>query len=388
MENNFSRSKFLPVMFGFFIMGFVDVVGIATSYIKNDFALSDTLASLIPMFCFFWFLIFAIPTGILMNRIGRKKTVLLSFVLQGVAMLLPLLVYDFAFVLVAFALIGIGNTLLQVSLNPLVTNVVSQERLTSSLTLGQFTKAVSSFLGPILVGWAAGMAFGWKMIFPIYALISLLASVWLALTPIVEEKAQDAKASFGKTFAASFALLKDPYILMFFIGILVLVGVDVGVNITFPKFLMERAGLALGEAGLGNSLYFISRTVGAFVGAILLMKLSTCKFFTYSVLLALVGLALMLLTSNLWFILGCVVLFGLGYANLFSIIFSLSLQRVPEKANEVSALLIMGVSGGALLPPFLGAVSDAFNQWAAMLLLTVVWLYLILLFPKLKAISK
>lgn len=388
MENNFSRSKFLPVMFGFFIMGFVDVVGIATSYIKIDFALSDTLASLIPMFCFFWFLIFAIPTGILMNRIGRKKTVLLSFVLQGVAMLLPLLVYDFAFVLVAFALIGIGNTLLQVSLNPLVTNVVSQERLTSSLTLGQFTKAVSSFLGPILVGWAAGMAFGWKMIFPIYALISLLASVWLALTPIVEEKAQDAKASFGKTFAASFALLKDPYILMFFIGILVLVGVDVGVNITFPKFLMERAGLALGEAGLGNSLYFISRTVGAFVGAILLMKLSTRKFFTYSVLLALVGLALMLLTSNLWFILGCVVLFGLGYANLFSIIFSLSLQRVPEKANEVSALLIMGVSGGALLPPFLGAVSDAFNQWAAMLLLTVVWLYLILLFPKLKAISK
>ena len=304
-------------MFGFFVMGFVDIVGITTSYVKNDFShLTDTMVNLISLSCFLWFLVLSIPTGMLMNRIGRKKTVLLSFAFHVLAMCLPLVAYDFTAILIAFALIGIGNTLLQVSLNPLVTDVVANDKLTGTLTLGQFVKAVSSFLGPILAAWVTGSFFGWKMIFPVYAGLSLLALIWLWLTPI-QEKQQERK---NISFKVTLELFKDKYILAFFIGILVLVGVDVGINMTFPKFLMERCDLPLTDAGMGNSVYFFARTVGAFLGGILLMKYSESKFYIYSVWIALAGLILMTISTNLWFILGCVAVFGIGYANLFSII--------------------------------------------------------------------
>ncbi|WP_278963344.1 MFS transporter [Alistipes senegalensis] len=386
MNKEISLRKILPVMFGFFIMGFVDIVGVSTSYVKNDFAgMNDTMVNLISLSCFLWFFLLSIPTGMLMNRIGRKKTVLLSFALHVAAMIVPLAAYDFTAVLIAFALIGIGNTLLQVSLNPLVTNVIAGDKLTGTLTLGQFVKAVSSFLGPIIAAAVTGSFLGWKMIFPIYAAISLLALVWLWLTPIAEQKVASADISIGHTFS----LLKDKYIVAFFIGILVLVGVDVGMGITFPKLLMERCNLPLTDAGMGNSVYFFARTVGAFLGGILLMKLPERKFFTASVFVALAGLAGMIFLHGLWSILACVAVFGIGYANLFSIIFSISMQRVPERVNEVSALLIVGVAGGAVIPPVLGVITDAFgSQGAAIIALSVVWLYLVFLIGAINAHSK
>ncbi len=386
MNKEISLRKILPVMFGFFIMGFVDIVGVSTSYVKNDFAgMNDTMVNLISLSCFLWFFLLSIPTGMLMNRIGRKKTVLLSFALHVAAMIVPLAAYDFTAVLIAFALIGIGNTLLQVSLNPLVTNVIAGDKLTGTLTLGQFVKAVSSFLGPIIAAAVTGSFLGWKMIFPIYAASSLLALVWLWLTPIAEQKVASADISIGHTFS----LLKDKYIVAFFIGILVLVGVDVGMGITFPKLLMERCNLPLTDAGMGNSVYFFARTVGAFLGGILLMKLPERKFFTASVFVALAGLAGMIFLHGLWSILACVAVFGIGYANLFSIIFSISMQRVPERANEVSALLIVGVAGGAVIPPVLGVITDAFgSQGAAIIALSVVWLYLVFLIGAINAHSK
>ena len=234
MQKSNSKFAVLPVMFGFFIMGFVDIVGVATSYVKADFAgMDDKVSGLISLSCFLWFLILSIPTGMLMNRIGRKKTVVVSFAITALAMLIPVLKYDFAFVLVAFAMLGIGNTMLQVALNPLVTNVVSAEKLTGTITLGQFIKAMSSFLGPILAAMFAGSVWGWKAIFPVYAAVTVLAMAWLAVSPIQEQLIEKSEITFARTFS----LLRDKYIVLFFIGILVLVGVDVGMGVTFPKLL-------------------------------------------------------------------------------------------------------------------------------------------------------
>ncbi len=379
MQKSNSRLAVLPVMFGFFIMGFVDIVGIATNYVKADFAgMDDKVASLISLSCFLWFLILSIPTGMLMNRIGRKKTVLLSFAVTAVAMLIPILKYDFVCILVAFAMLGVGNTILQVALNPLVSSVVSSDKLTGTLTLGQFTKAVSSFLGPILAAMFAGSAFGWKAVFPTYSIITFLAMVWLALSPIQEQMVERSEISFGRTFS----LLKDKYIVLFFVGILVLVGVDVGMGITFPKLLQERCSLPLEKAGLGNSVYFLARTVGAFLGGLILMKYPAGKFFTASSLVALAALVGLIFSKNLVTVLVFVALFGLGYANLFSIIFSISMLKVPQKTNEVSALLIVGVCGGAIIPPVLGVVTDSFGtQGAALVALTLAWLFMVVLIP-------
>jgi len=364
----------LPVLFGFFIMGFVDVVGISTSYVKQDFGLSDTLSNLLPAMVFLWFAVFSVPTGIFMNKLGRKNTVLLSMIITIVALLVPLVAYNFVMVLIAFALLGIGNTILQVSLNPLVSNIVKKEQLTSSLTLGQFIKAIAAFLGPILAGFAASTLGNWKLMFPLFAGITVLSTLWLLLTPVEKEK----EISQTTSFKAAFSLLGDKTILFLFLGILFVVGVDVGMNTATPKFLMERAGMALEKAGLGTSLYFAARTAGALVGAILLAKLSAQKFFRISMILAIVALVAMMALNNIVGILVMVAIIGFTIANIFSIIFSLALQKLPTRANEISGLMIMGVAGGAIFPLLMGVMADAMGQTGALLVILGCMVYLLI----------
>ena len=373
MNKNAPISKIMPVLFGFFIMGFVDVVGISTNYVKHDFGLSDTSANLLPMMLFLWFAVLAVPIGLLMNRLGRKNTVIVSMCITLLAMLMPLADYNFPMILITFSLLGIGNTIIQVSLNPLLSNVVRGDRLTSSLTLGQFIKAIAAFLGPIIAGVAAGSLGNWKLIFPIFAAITIISGLWLLVTPIHEEQVTNPSSSF----AESFGLLKDKSILLLFLGIVFVVGVDVGLNTTIPKFLMERCNISLETAGLGTSLYFVARTIGTFVGAILLVKLSGRSFFITSMLIAIPVLIGMLLIGNLWVILSMVFLLGLTVANVFSIIFSAALKKKPERANEISGLLIMGVVGGAIIPLFMGIVSDSFGQTGGMAVLLVALIYLL-----------
>ncbi|MFO8000618.1 MAG: MFS transporter [Marinilabilia sp.] len=373
MNNNSSLTKVMPVMFGFFIMGFVDVVGISTSYVKADFDLSDTMANLLPMMVFLWFAVFSVPTGLLMNKIGRKNTVLLSMIVTFIAMLVPLVAYDYILVLLAFALLGIGNTILQVSLNPLVSNVVSQEKLTSRLTLGQFIKAISSFLGPIVAGFAAASLGNWKMLFPIFAGVTLISSLWLWLIPIP----RDTRVENVTSFKAAFSLLKDNAVLLLFFGILFVVGADVGMNTATPKFLMERGGLPLEQAGLGTSTYFAARTAGALTGAIILATFSAKRFFKISMFVAIAAMIAMVFSTNTVLIFILVAVIGFALANIFSIIFSLALQKRPERGNEISGLMIMGVAGGAVLPPLMGLASDAIGQVGGMLVILVAMFYLL-----------
>lgn len=388
MENKkTSIMVILPVMFGFFVMGFVDIIGMTINYVSADFTnLSASVVSLLASSCFIWFLIASIPTGLLMNRIGRKKTVLLSFLVQILAFLLVFIKYDYITTLIAFSLLGIGNTILQVAMNPLVSDVVPGDKLTGTLTIGQLVKAVCSLTGPIFVSWFASATFGdWKVIFPVYALITLLGFIWLMLTKVEEEKIENADTT---TFATSLRLFSDKYILAFFIGILVLVGADVGVNTCFPKYLQDTCGLDLNEAALGNSVYFFIRTVGALIGGILLMKVSESKFFNISVIVALVGLAGLIVFRGYWSSMIFVSVFGLGYSNLFAIIFSMALKRRPDRVNDVSALLVMGVAGGGVLPPIMGLITQTTgNQWSAILVIAIVWLYLFALMGRIKNVS-
>lgn len=372
MKQTNSKYTIFPILFGFFVMGFVDVVGVSTNYVKHDFGLSDTLANLIPMMVFLWFAIFSIPTGMLMGCIGRRNTVGVSLGITFVAMLLPLFLYDFASVLLAFALLGIGNTILQVSLNPMVASVVSPGKITSVLTLGQFLKAVSSFLGPLIAGTAASFWGDWKWIFAVYAVTTLLSVVWL-LAGVHEEEQKMVQSS---TFTMVGSLLKDRYIGMLFLGILFIVGIDVGLNTTIPKLLIEKTGMAVSEAGLGSSLYFSARTIGTFVGAFLLARVASDRFMQYSIGIGLISLVLLLLADSLLWISILVVIIGLACSNVFSIIFSYALRHLPERDNEISALMIMGVSGGALVTPLMGILSEGVGQAAGLSLLVLCLLYL------------
>jgi fucose permease len=374
MKSTNSTSKILPVLFGFFIMGFCDVVGITSAHVKADFGLSDTMSNMIPVALFSMFLFFSVPTGMLMNKIGRKNTVLLSNIITIVAMLIPLVAYTFSMTLIAFALLGIANTILQVSINPLLTNVVQGDKLTSSLTAGQFVKAISSFVGPFIAAFAASTLGNWQYMFPIYALISVLSTVWLMLTPIDENQPKSNVSSFGSVFA----ILKDKTILLLFLGIVFVVGVDVGVNTAAPKLLMERCGLSMLDAGYGTSMYFAFRTAGAFLGAILLVKFSAIRFFRISIIIALAALLALLFVDNQYAIFAILAIVGISIANVFSIIFAMAIQLRPDKVNEISGLMVTAIFGGAIIPFAMGVSSDAIgSQVGSVLVILVCALYLV-----------
>lgn len=382
---NAPLTKLIPVMLCFFAMGFVDLVGIASNYVKADLNLTDAQANIFPSLVFFWFLIFSVPTGMLMNRIGRKKTVLLSLVITFASLLLPIFGDSYMLMLVSFSLLGIGNALMQTSLNPLLSNIVNGDKLASSLTFGQFIKAIASFLAPYIAMWGAtqvlpSFGLGWRVLFPIYMIISVVAILLLNATRITEEPEEGKPSTFGECLA----LLGKPFILLSFIGIMCHVGIDVGTNTTAPKILIERLGMTLAEAGFATSLYFIFRTAGCFLGSFILRKMSSKIFFAISVLCMLLAMVGLFIFNDLMMIYVCIALIGFGNSNVFSIIFSQALFAAPDKKNEVSGLMIMGLFGGTVFPLAMGVAADAVGQTGAVAVMTVGVIYLLIYTLKIK----
>ena len=376
--------RLIPVMLCFFAMGFVDLVGIASNYVKADLALTDAQANIFPSLVFFWFLIFSVPTGMLMNRIGRKRTVLLSLAVTAVSLMLPLFGDGYGLMLCSFSLLGIGNALMQTSLNPLLSNIISGDKLASSLTFGQFVKAIASFLAPYIAMWGATQAMptfglGWRVLFPVYMVVAIIAIVWLSSTPIDEEKPDKASGLVN-----CLKLLGTPFILLCFIGIMCHVGIDVGTNTTAPKLLMERVGLTLEEAGFATSLYFIFRTAGCLLGTFILQHLSARRFLAVSVVCMLVAMVGLLVSKAHYVIYVCIALIGFGNSNVFPIIFAQALTMVPDKKNEVSGLMIMGLFGGTVFPLLMGVASDAVGQNGAVAVMSVGVIYLIIYTLRLK----
>ena len=380
--------KLIPVMLCFFAMGFVDMVGIASNYVKADLDLSDTMANTLPSLVFLWFLIFSIPTSLLMNKIGRKNTVLLSLLLTLAAMLVPVFTLDFTMLLLSFSLLGIGNAIMQTSLNPLVDSVMNGGASASTLTFGQFIKSIASFLAPIIASWGAttnAFGFGWRAIYPIYLCIGILTTLMLFGTKITDPSKSPLK---GETSCAgssplrggwvgSFALLRDPFILLCFLAIICHVGIDVGTSITAPKILMERTGIGLNEAAIIGTIYFVAKAAGSFSGSFIMNYVKDWTFLLLSVLMMVLSALGLVFGESTTVIYASVALMGFGNGNPFSIVFARALQAVPDKKNEVSGLLIMGIFGGTIFPLLMGFASDAFGQTGAVAVISLGIIYLL-----------
>lgn len=379
-----AKLTLIPVMLCFFAMGFVDMVGIASNYVKEDLNLNDATANMFPSLVFFWFLLFSVPTGMLMSKIGKKNTVLLSLAVTTVSLLLPLFGENFTLMLVSFSLLGIGNTLMQTSLNPLV-SVVIKGNLASTLTFGQFVKAIASFLAPYIAMWGAiatipSFGFGWRILFPIYMIIGMVAAVALCVTSIPEEH-NEGKAT---GIMDSVRLLGRPIVLLSFIGIMCHVGIDVGTNTTAPKILIERLGWSLNEAAFATSLYFIFRTLGCLTGSFFLRVMKARTFFIISVVMMALSMAGMFVGTSKVILYAAIALVGYGNSNIFSIVFSQALISVPEHKNEVSGLMVMGLFGGTVFPLLMGFASDAIGQVGAVAVMAAGVVYLFTYINKVK----
>lgn len=383
--NNSKTLKLIPIMFCFFAMGFVDLVGIASNYVKADLNLTDATANVFPSLVFFWFLIFSVPTGMLMNKIGRKKTVLLSLIITVFSLLLPIFGQSYELMLVSFSLLGIGNALMQTSINPLVMTVVQGGNMAATFTFGQFIKAIASFLAPYIAMWGAmatipSFGLGWRVLFPIYMIIGVLASLFLASTPIEEEKIEGKASSFLECIQ----LLGKPAVLFSFFGIMCHVGIDVGTNATAPKILMERLDMTLNDAAFATSLYFIFRTIGCLTGSFFLRMMKMKHFFIISVVFMALSMCGLYVGSSKAVLYTAIALVGYGNSNIFSMVLARALESVPEKQNEVSGLMIMGLFGGTIFPLLMGFASDSMGQAGAVLIMAIGVLYLFTYIPKIK----
>ena len=353
----------MPVLFGFFVMGFCDIVGISSDYAASAFGWSSTMAGLIPSVVFIWFFLLGVPVGGMMNRIGRKNTVLLSMAITVVGMALPLLHYDSTMTLLAYALLGIGNAILQVSVNPLLQNVISDERLlTSSLTAGQVVKAVSSFVGPFIVlaavNWFGGGDEGkWYLCFPIMGAITLVSGFWLLVTPIEREVSQQS-TGLGQILS----LLGDKTILLLFFGIFFAVGTDVSTNFLSSKVMISRFAYTKEAAGVAPQVYFVCRTIGAFIGMFLMARMSEIKYFRLNIIGCLVCALLLAFISHP--VLNFICIGGIGFccSCVFPIVYGLALKNRPDMGNEISGLMIMAVAGGTV-----SFLVGAANEWAGIM---------------------
>lgn len=354
---NSSIIKVIPVLAAFFVMGFCDIVGISSDYMQTSFGWSSTMTGFVPSMVFIWFLFLGIPVGNKMNKWGRKNTVLISMLVTIVGMFLPLIVYSSVTCIIAYVLLGIGNAILQISLNPLLNNVIQDQRmLTSSLTAGQVIKAIPSLVGPEIVLFAT-LRFGsehWYYCFPILGGITLFFALWLMFTPIKREQSVSETISM----ADSFSLLKDKIILILFLGIFFIVGVDVATNYISSKLMAVRYDWSAEQVKFAPQVYFLSRTIGALLGTFLLARISGIRYFRVNIIACAASLLLLMFVDGATLNLLCIGGIGFFASSVFSIIYSLAFQECPSKMNQISGLMITAVAGGGVVTPILGFAID------------------------------
>jgi FHS family L-fucose permease-like MFS transporter len=365
-------SRILPVLMAFFVMSFVDLVGIGVDRVSKDMNLSATLAQLIPSAAFLWFLLLSVSVGVLQSRLGKRFMLNIGMGVTALGLLIPYFFYSFAMVLTGFAFLGIGNTIVQVSANPLLVDVVPGNRTSSFLSFSQFIKAIGSMVGAPFAALLAARFGDWKLLFLVFGIVSILSVVWLGSVSIDEKKREEVRATFG----SAFKLLGTGFVLLMVLSIFIVVGVDVGFNSNSGQFLIKQFGIEQTAAESGRSVYFFGRMLGTFAGALLLTRVSSRKFFMWTSLLGIIFLVALLLIPSPVVAWVLVFLIGLAVANIWPLVFSIAVGKYPTRSNEISGLMMMAISGGAVIPLIIGWVSDLSNVAFGMSVLILCMIYL------------
>jgi MFS transporter, FHS family, L-fucose permease len=349
-----SKSIAAPIILSFFVMSFCDLIGLGVDNAKADFNLSNTLANMIPLAVFIWFFILSVPIGIAQDRIGKKNMVNIGMVITAVGLLIPFLMYSYTNLLIGFVLLGIGNTILQVSANPLLIDVVPEKSKASFLSYSQFVKSIGSMIAPYVATWFATKYGDWKLAFLTFGIVSLVTAIWLHFTVINESKNTEERASFGSVLK----LLSQSYVVVMVLCIFFVVGLDVGINAVSGQFLISKFNMDLEPASQGRSLYFFGKMLGTFAGGVFLSKVDSKKFLLYSTVATTICVLLFIWSPSSVIALGMMFIIGLVASVIFPLVFTLLADRFSIKLNEISGLIVMAICGGAFIPPIAGKIAD------------------------------
>jgi len=348
----------VPVFLAFLCMGFGDVVGPLTGLIKQEFHLSNLMAQLIPFMGFLMFGLLSIPIGVAQDKYGKKVILLAGLYLALLGLLVPYLgkFSSFITLLAGILMLGAGATFLQVSGNPLMRDVSAPGKYSRNLSLAQFIKAIGSLAGALIPLAAANYwNSDWKILFPVYSIFIMLTILWLWITKI---KVGNAEKVIRATFSSSLALLKNNYILFMVAGIFLYVGAEVSMSSGLPIYLQDSFGLDIAKLGLlGTLFFFIALMTGRFLGAIILNWIQAKTFLIISVFVSILGF-IGLFAGIQSVAITSIFLIGLGFANVFPLIFSITVETMPARSNELSGLMVAAIVGGALIPPLMGLIAD------------------------------
>lgn len=354
-----TKTSAFPVFLVFLAMGFADAAGPFVSLAKKQFELSNFAAQLVTFTGFLMFGILSVPMGVLQDKKGKKTVLLLGLSIMLAGILIPAVMglTTFPVFLITVLLLGAGGTTLQVAGNPIMRDVSAEGKYSRNLSMGQFVKAIGSLSGPLIPVIAARYyGLSWNVIFPIYSVavfITLLVCLPLKVNDEHEPGHEPA------TFGSSLAMLKNGYVAMMILALFLYVGAEVSVSSGIPLYLQDRFHLDTTKIGLlGTGLFFLSLTIGRFSGGVILTWMKPKTFFAITCLLSVVGLLAMFLPSATAAGAGFFII-GLGFANIFPLIFSIVIDNMPAQANALSGLMVMAIVGGAIVPPVMGIVADA-----------------------------
>ena len=377
------KLKAFPVFFAFLCMGFADAVGPFVGLVKETFDLSNAMALLVPFMGFIMFGLLSIPMGILQDKKGKKFILSLGLIIALAGLLIPTLFgfSSYALFLVTIMMLGAGATTLQVAGNPIMRDVSEEGLYSRNLSIAQFVKAIGSLSGPLIPAAAAYFWTGgdWSVIFPIYSAALLITLISVSFLKVDEQKSADDQTA---TFTSCFTLLKNRYVLMMVLGIFVYIGAEVCMSSGIPLYLKSSFGVDISKLGvLGTGLLFLALTIGRLTGGIVLNWMKPKRFFLLTSIVSMVGILLLYLGVQAAAVVG-VILVGLGFANIFPLIFSITVDRMPDRSNELSGLMVMAIAGGALIPPVMGFVADQTNILVGFLVpmaavLYVAWISLV-----------
>lgn len=370
-----------PLMLCFFTMGLVDLTGIASNYVQRDLNLTDAQAGLLPSIAFLWMMIICVLSGMSVSKIGMKRSVMIGLSITVLSLIIPVRGHEYAAMLVAFSLLGIGNALIMRYLFPLVRNLAGVDRRSSALTFGEFISAMASLSGPILAAWGAStylptFGLGWRTSFAVYAVIVAWTLTFLGATPLEEGKANVDTQSVGKTLRS----LARPAFLLYGIAIMCSVGIDIGTNTFAPKIVIERIGIPLEEAGYALCIYFVFRTVGALLCSSFPRSLSSKLFFLINVVMVLAAMAILSYCYSLTCIYIALAFVGFGNSNLYSVVFSQAVRHSHDVKKAGWLLMTSGLFGGVFFPMAMGYAADAAGQIGGIAVMVIGVVYLMLSF--------
>jgi FHS family L-fucose permease-like MFS transporter len=378
MKNSFFKSA--PIFLAFLVMGFGDVSGPLTSQLQNDFRLSNFEAGLVTFMAFIMFGLLSIPMGLYQDRKGRKHVLGLGLLAALFGMILPILGNYESFVLILGGLLfmGTGATLLQVAGNPIMRDVSPEGKYSRNLSYGQFVKAIGSLSGSLIPLLAARYwGLDWKLLFPIYGSIIMLVAIYLFLTKIDENVGEKETPA---TLNSCFKLLKNPFVLLMAIGIFLYVGSEVSMSAKLPNYLEAKFDFDIKEKGLfGTLFFFISLMTGRFLGGVILNWLSPKKFLWTTSILSIIGIIGLFFAPNQFVAFVIIFIIGLGFANIFPLIFSITVDAMPDRSNEISGIMVTAITGGAFIPILFGGVADLFGLMAGFVLLALCMFYIFLI---------